>query len=361
MEIFERWGYNYLKLPAFEFYESQREALGRKAGEAITFPDPGTGELLSLRTDFTVQVVKSVSFLRIKRFPLRIYYFGTLYRTGQNCESFQAGVELIGVREIEGDAEVITAIHDYLRSLGLRNLVVSIGHVGIVRKILSGLKAEEREEVERAFREKNVSLLREVFGESVVSELPLAQGGREVLSLLDELNLRREKEELETLGELLETAGVGFTYDLSEVREFPYYTGVVFEFFCPEAGYPVAGGGRYDRLSEIYGEQFPATGGTVYIDLAMNLLSAGVEKKDFFLLDLSEGKRFGFRVAALLRGKGYKVGRDIVRRGIRQSLEYAFSEGYGRVVLIKDEGDVRIYTGPEEFTEVSLKEFLELF
>ena len=361
MEVFECWGYNFLKLPAFEFYESQREALGEKVREAITFRDPSTGELLSLRTDFTVQVVKSVSFLRIRHFPLRIYYFGTLYRVGQSYESFQAGVELIGVREIEGDAEVVTAIHDYLRSLGLRDLMVSIGHVGIVRKILSDLEEEERDRVERAFREKNVSLLREVFGQSVVSELPLAQGGREVLTLLDELNLRREKEELETLGGLLETAGVRFSYDLSEVREFPYYTGVVFEFFCPEAGHPVAGGGRYDRLSEVYGEQFPATGGTVYIDLAMNLLSAGVEEKDFFLLDLSEGKRFGFRVASLLRGKGYRVGRDIVRRGIRQSLEYAFSEGYRRVVLIRDEEDVRIYTGPEEFTRVNLKEFFELF
>jgi len=308
-----------------------------------------------------VQVVKSVSFLRIKHFPLRAYYFGTLYYTGRSCESFQAGVELIGVPETEGDAEVISAIHDYLRSLGLRDLIVSIGHVGIVRSIVEKLRGERRREVEQAFREKNISLLRDLLGEGVVSELPLAQGGSEILDILSSLGFVREREELENLGELLSSGGVRFVYDLSEVREFPYYTGVVFEFFCPGVGSPVAGGGRYDRLSEVYGESFPATGGTVYLDLMMDVLVPEREEKDFFILDLSEDKRFGFRLASLLRDKGYKVGRDIVSRSLQRSLEYAFEEGYSKVVAIKDEKSVKVYTGVGEFVNMSLKEFLELF
>ncbi len=361
VEVFERWGYNYLKLPAFEFYESQRSALGERAKESITFRDPDTGELVSLRTDFTVQVVKSVSFLRMKHFPLRIYYFGTLYYTGGRSESFQTGIELIGVPETEGDAEVVTALHDYLRSLGFRDLIVSIGHVGIVRRILSEVEERFREEVALAFREKNVTLLRSHFGDESVSELPLVQGGEEVLETLSLLGFEEEREELEALGNLLSQAGVAFVYDLSEVREFPYYTGAVFEFFCPQIGSPIAGGGRYDRLSEVYGERFPATGGTVYLDLLMSAMDPRREEKDLFILDLSEDKRYGFRIASLLRSRGYRVGRDIVRRGVQHSIVYAFAEGYRKVVLIRDERDVRLYTSAKEYTTMSLKEFLELF
>lgn len=359
VEIFERWGYNYLKLPAFDHYEVHREALGERVREVITFKE---GEnLIALRADFTAQVVRSVSFFKVWHYPLRVYYFGTLFSTeGDTYERFQVGVELIGVREIEGDAEVISAIHEYLRSLGIKNTTVSIGHVGIVKHLLSKVAEEQREVLREAFREKNLTVIGELLGRDKFSELPLLQGGREVLNALEDLGLKREKEELLRLGELLEEAGVCYTYDLSEVREFPYYTGVVFEVFHPDLGFPIAGGGRYDSLSELYGESFPATGGGIYVDQLLGFLKSEKEKKDYFVVDLTEGKKYGFKIASLLRSKGYKVGRDIVRRAYKHSIDYAFSEGYKKVVVIFDEEDVRVFTTATDYNLTTLKEFLEL-
>jgi len=218
IDVFESWGYNYLKLPAFEQYDAQKEALGSKVRESIALKDLSSEEVISLRADFTTQVVKSISFFKIWHFPLRVYYFGTLFSlSGSTYEKFQTGIELIGVREIEGDAEVIAAVHDYLKALGLKDLVVSIGHVGIVEKILSRVDEEKRDEIRQAFREKNVSLLRTTFSGDSISELPLIQGGFEVLSILDKLGLEKEKRELETIGRLLSEAEVNFIYDLSEV------------------------------------------------------------------------------------------------------------------------------------------------
>jgi ATP phosphoribosyltransferase regulatory subunit len=361
IEVFERWGYNYLKLPAFDHYDVHRKALGERSKGTIVLKDTEEGELLSLRADFTAQVVRSVAFFKVWHYPLRFYYFGTLFIAGKDTwENFQTGIELIGVKEIEGDAEVISAINEFLRSLGLRELIVNIGHVNIVEKIVSGLEEARRESVRRAFKERNLSLLRRTFGDSTVSKIPLIQDREEALSVLSELGLEEERRELEELGRHLENAGVRFTYDLSEVRELPYYTGVVFEFFHPELGVPVAGGGRYDRLSELYGESFPATGGSVYVDRILTLTEHRRSEKDFFLIDLSKGKRFGFKLASTLRSKGYKVGRDIVERALEHSLDYAFSEGYRRVVVILDEKDVRLFTTVKDYTLLTLKEFLEL-
>ncbi len=362
VEVFERWGYDYLKLPAFDHYQVLERALGDRSADAITIKDITRGDLVSLRMDFTTQVIRSVMFHKNWRPPLRIYYFGTLYSLSKDTyERFQAGVELIGVKDIEGDAEVICALNDYLRSLGIHDLKVSVGHVGIVRRVLDRVEEDNREMVKVAFKEKNLSLLRSIFGESDLVNLPVTGDGEEALSVLDRLGFEEEREDLRRLGELISSAGVEFSYDLSEVRDYPYYTGVVFEFFTPSVGSPIAGGGRYDKLSGVYGDDFPATGGTIYVDRLLSLLTPVRASKDFFIIDLSEGKRFGFKIASTLRAKGYKVGRDIVSRNEKKSLEHAFSEGYERAVVVLDEERVKVYTTPVEFTPMSLKEFLDLF
>ena len=360
-DVFERWGYNYIKLPAFDHYDVHSRALGGRASEVIVFKDSEGGSLVSLRADFTAQVVRSVSFFKVWHYPLRLYYFGTLFSSGGNTwETFQAGIELIGVDNVEGDAEVVSAIWDYLRALGIKELVVSIGHVNIVNKLLDRVEEGLRDEVRRAFKERNLSLLKTAFGGGLIPKLPLIQSPEEALAALSELGLEEERRELELLGRYLREAGVRFTYDLSEVRDFPYYTGVVFEFFHPELGSPVAGGGRYDRLSDAYGGEFPATGGSVYVDRLMNLFEPELEPKDYFIIDLSKDKRFGFKLASTLRSKGYRVGRDIVSRATEHSLDYAFSEGYRKAVVVLDERDVKVYTTVKDYTLLTLKEFLEL-
>ena len=362
IDVFESWGYDYLKLPAFDHYEVHKEALGDKVRDAIVLKNLYEGSIVTLRTDFTTQVVRSVSFLNTRHYPLRVYYFGTVFSSaGSTFEKFQTGIELIGVRETEGDAEVISAVHEYLKRLGLKNITVAVGHVGVVNGVLSKLDKEKRETVKKAFMEKNLSFLRTVFGNGPEAELPLAQGGEEVLELLNDLGLEEVEKELRKLGRHLSQEGINFIYDLSEVREFPYYTGIVFEAFVPELGMPVAGGGRYDELSRLYGSDFPATGGTVYVDKLPEVMDFKKERKDFFVVDLSEGKEFGFRIASYLRKRGYKVGRDIIRRSLKHSLDYAFGEGYSKVAVLIDEEDVRVYTTPWDFQVFTLKKFLELF
>ncbi len=355
-QVFERWGYEFIRVPIFESWEDQRETLGERSKSSLVFKDTRTGELLALRADFTTQVLRTVSKLRSVELPLRLYYFGPV--VSQEGESFHTGIELIGVSSLEGDAEVIAAVCSFLKELGLKDFKVSVGHVGVVEKVLSSV--EDKEAVRKAFLEKDISFLRRRFGSSPFSELPLMQGDEGVLELLDGMGLGSVKEELREVGRMLSSAGVDFFFDLSEIRELPYYTGIVFEVFHPSLGSPVAGGGRYDKLSRMFGSDLPSTGGTVYVDRVIEVLgSSSRAEKDVFVVDLS-GEGLGFEVASSLRSRGLKVGRDMVRRDLEESLDYAFGSGYRLAVVVLSKERVRVYRTREDFSEVPLDKVHEL-
>lgn len=346
-KVFESWGYEFIKVPLIEPWENQRRSLGGRSEDAIVFKDSRSGDLLALRVDFTTQVVRTVVNWRNLELPLRVYYFGSVASYGG--EFIHTGIELIGVSDLEGDAEVISAVYQLLKDIGLRELTVNIGHVGVVERVLSSV--EDREEVRRAFLEKDLTYLRRRFGPPV-ADLPLMQGGKDILDVLDDMGFNDLKTDLIRIGEMLTYTGVEFIYDLSEIRDLPYYTGVVFEVFHPDLGLPVAGGGRYDRLSSLFGKDIPSTGGTVYVDRVLDLIGPGSRlSKDVFVIDTTSSKEMGFKVASMLRDRGYKVGRDIVKRDYRESLAYAFRSGYRRAVVVSRDR-IRVYRSTEEFEEL---------
>ena len=61
--------------------------------------------------------------------------------------------------------------------------------------------------------------------------------------------------------------------DLGAIRDFDYYTGVIFEGYGPDFGRPVAQGGRYDGLLARFGRSAPATGFVVQLDMVSEMLT----------------------------------------------------------------------------------------
>jgi histidyl-tRNA synthetase len=55
-------------------------------------------------------------------------------------------------------------------------------------------------------------------------------------------------------------------FDLGILRNFDYYTGIVFEVLSGDLGFPLGGGGRYDRLLASFGRPLPAVGFAVGLD-----------------------------------------------------------------------------------------------
>ncbi|MBQ2134861.1 MAG: ATP phosphoribosyltransferase regulatory subunit, partial [Phascolarctobacterium sp.] len=74
--------------------------------------------------------------------------------------------------------------------------------------------------------------------------------------------------DLRQIYELVEKHGAGkfVSFNLGLYRALDYYTGMLFEVYVPEMGYPVAGGGRYDKMMRGFGLDCPATGFAIGVD-----------------------------------------------------------------------------------------------
>jgi ATP phosphoribosyltransferase regulatory subunit len=252
-ELFE--DYQFVQLPTLEVYSPRSWGLS-----PFLLGTQTDGNILALRSDWTLSLMRFLNSLREVQLPLRVFYWGPVF-SPREMERFQMGIELIGVPFPEGEYEVIKRLVEYLKAMGLEGLSVILGHTQIVKGLCKDEDAKER------LRKKNFYGLRE---EDPLYHLLRAYGGEEVLEEFSERfkEYSPQCEELGHLGSLLRGAGVRVLYDLSEVRLQEYYTGIVFEVFHPEVGYPIAGGGRYDGLFL----SSKAVGGAVYLDLLLEVL-----------------------------------------------------------------------------------------
>jgi len=151
--VFERYGYSEISIPTFE----HTELFALKSGEEIraemyVFRDKSDRELC-LRPEATASVCRMFAQkLQNLQKPLKLSYFGPMFRyerpqKGRYREFWQQGIELIGAKGVEGDAEVIMAANDALKELGLA-FELEVGHLGILRGLMGDLGIEEEKQDE---------------------------------------------------------------------------------------------------------------------------------------------------------------------------------------------------------------------
>ncbi|MRR56168.1 MAG: ATP phosphoribosyltransferase regulatory subunit [Deltaproteobacteria bacterium] len=373
LKVFELWGFRRIITPLLEFQDVMALAIGDDLKERIfRFDDRQTGKLLVIPPDITPQIARIVA-TRMTGYPLphRLYYRGRVLRhaelqSGRSREIFQAGVELIGLDSPEADAEMTAIAVEVLKSLGLSDFKIAIGQVEFFRGIMDSadFSPASRVLLRNAIGKKDVSALRELLENEPVADsvkeellaLPRLFGGPEVLEEADRrVTNDRSRKALDNISQVLDVLdiyGVSdfLTIDLGEIRGLDYYTGVTLEGFVGGIGEPVCSGGRYDNLTAHYGFPSPATG------FAFNIMAllAAVEKKsdvgagkagDFLVFNAKDDRREALEVARRLRKKGFTVARDIIRRALDDSLEYARKMNILHVIVIgaADGADDHVY------------------
>jgi ATP phosphoribosyltransferase regulatory subunit len=364
--VFELWGFRRVMPPLLEFLDVLATGLGDELRDRVfRFEDRHSGRLLAIPPDITPQIARMVA-TRLKGAPLphRLYYSGRVLRhaellSGQSREIFQTGVELIGLESVEADAEMIAMAVEVFRSLGIEGFKVDIGQVEFLRGILESAPLEpgQRAEILAAIGRKDLSALQSVLAELPVADtfkeqiasLPRLFGGREVLNRAAQVAAlpERSRQALDTIAQvlsMLDIYGVGehLTIDLGEVRGFRYHTGITFEGFITGQGAPVCGGGRYDGLMARYGLDTPATGFAFNIMTLLGCLEGRPDvqesaTRDFLLFNLKDDRREALELARTLRGLGFTAARDIIRRGMDESLAYARRVRIRFMVVIGDD------------------------
>jgi ATP phosphoribosyltransferase regulatory subunit len=278
---------------------------------------------------------------------------------GRYREFYQAGVELVGLPNPEGDAEMIAMTVEGLRALGLADFQLDVGQTDFFRGMLEDLGAdpETARGLRSALGRKDVSALERRVGAlgapAAVAEallaLPSLYGRGDVLERAERLvkNARSEAA-LANLAEvyrLLRLYGLADSVllDLGEVRGFDYYSGVHFEAYVSGLGAPLVGGGRYDQMLARFGYDCPATGFAFEVGRAMLALeSQGARPElagpDFYIIDFTADKTQALAIARRYRDLGAAVARDIISRALDDSLAYARQQRARWVLVIGEPG-----------------------
>ena len=363
--VFELWGFRRIITPKLEYEDVLAIGMGEELkGKTYRFDDRQSGRLLAFPPDITPQIARIVATRMADRpLPHRISYSGRVLRqteiqAGRSRETFQSGVELIGLDSPEADAEMIAMAIEAMQGLGLDNFKIDLGQVEFCQGVIqaSGLGGTSLQQLREALSRKDTSAVAAVLAANQVtpqslreiSALPRLFGGSDVLDEAAKVTSNPRSlsalENLRNVLSILDIHGVSnyLTIDLGETRGLDYHTGVTFEGFVTGFGEPVCSGGRYDGLTARYGFDAPATGFTFNV---LNLLQA-LERRpeleassacDFLLFNSCPDRREALQVARQLRSSGFTTARDIIRREFEQSLEYARRMNIRYMLVIADD------------------------
>jgi histidyl-tRNA synthetase len=124
---------------------------------------------------------------------------------------------------------------------------------------------------------------------------------------------------------------IDMSVDAGFARGLEYYTGVIFEVAVPELEKALAGGGRYDRLIELFGgASTPAVGVAHGIDrimLALQLQRVAVkvkEEKAVMVIPVNEElKGEALRISRILRDADIPAEIEVTGRKVAKALEDA--------------------------------------
>jgi histidyl-tRNA synthetase len=135
-------------------------------------------------------------------------------------------------------------------------------------------------------------------------------------------------------------------------RGLEYYTGMIFEVYVPELDVALSGGGRYDKLVELFGgEPTPAVGianGIDRIMLAMQeqkVIPKEAEEKRVVIIPIGDGtKAEALRISCELKNASIVVEFEVMGRKMAKALEDADRRNIDYAVIVGkkelDEGKV---------------------
>ncbi len=276
------WGYRQIMTPTLEYYDTVGVASSTANEKLFKLLDK-RGTTLVLRSEMTAPIARVVaSLLKEEALPLRLSHHSNVFRAieeeaGREAEFFQTGVELVGDGSAEADAEVVALAVACLKAAGVTEFKIALGHIGFLNGLFDSTLdrfPEEQQILKECLLKRDYVGYRHSLGSVPVSDevklelerILRLRGGKEVCSHAELMT--KDPEALASLRHLCEVWDVLNAYgvsdhvliDLTMIGNFSYYTGLIFEGYAADLGFPVCSGGRYDNLLELFGRPAAATG-----------------------------------------------------------------------------------------------------
>jgi histidyl-tRNA synthetase len=249
--------------------------------QLYTFEDKSQRKL-ALRPELTPSLARMVAQqgTNIKH-PTRWYSIPRLFRyekmqKGRLREFYQLNMDILGIAEVDADAELIAAVIDMMRDLGFTSddFKVRISSRTLLDELFnaSGLSKDQSIQLYALLDKKNkidesqfLGELEQIIPQNEISSKILKYFSTATLQEIQ--NISGETPSIVTLKSLFSMLdSYNFSdyimFDIGIVRGLAYYTGIVFEVFDTKKDFrAIAGGGRYDKLVSLYGgPSTPAVG-----------------------------------------------------------------------------------------------------
>jgi len=337
--VFELYGYEEIATPTIEHLELFTIKSGEEIIEETYAFEDKSGRKLALRPELTAPVMRFyIEKFQMEPKPIKFYYFANCFRydrpqKGRYREFWQFGCELIGTDKPEAIAELIAMAYHVLEEAGLRNIILRIGNLDILRKFLDELGANDAS-IMRLIDKKDFDSLKEK-----IDEFEKFQGFIERKSL-DGLEYK-EVERMEEILKFLDEFSVPYNLDLSIARGLDYYIGIVFEIDAPKLGAEkqICGGGEYNLIPLLGGKATPTSGFAIGFDrvllaLEMEGIEFNEKEKPVYIAYMQGMIKEAIKIAKMLRKNGVKVEMDLMRRSISKSLGYANKKGIEKVIIV---------------------------
>ena len=320
----ERYGYDFMATPVFEFTEVFKRTLGDTSDivtkEMYTFETKG-GDQLTLRPENTAGVARAyISEGLAQQVPVKYFYAGPMFRherpqKGRTRQFHQFGIELIGVPDPHADIEVIACGAAVLNALDLQGRVVlelnTLGDaesrsayrsalVGYFNDHRDALSADSRDRLER--NPLRILDSKDEADRRLIADAPVFS---------DFLN-EHSKAFFAAVCGGLDVLGIEYRHNPRLVRGLDYYCHTAFEFTTDALGAQgtVMAGGRYDGLiGQMGGPETPGVGWAAGVERCamlcapppppqrpIALVPVGPEAEDRALMLAEQLRRGGKRV-----------------------------------------------------------------
>ena len=325
----------------------------------------------ALRYDLTVPFARYiVQHQNDIVFPFKRYQIQPVWRAdrpqkGRYREFYQCDADIVGSESLVCEIELVSLVQEVLNELKLRDHTIMINNRKILASLIDSCDSTEYfskitviiDKVDKIGPEKVIHDLKNHIPNQKIAELfeelfNLPDSSREILFWLD--NKLKDSElgqkgiqELNYVVESCNILGVNnLKINLSLARGLDYYTGSIFEVVLNNNSMgSIVGGGRYDNLTEVFGQKNLSGVGVSFgaeriydlmndLDLFPNNLDT---PSKYMIVDKSESAINGLKLLHFLRSKNIPCILYPDNTKLKKQLKYAHSNKIPLVVFIKED------------------------
>ena len=386
-KIFSNYGFQNIETPSFENIDILKGNYGEE-GDKLLYNILDSGDFLKnikidsrtnyknvkskiskkgLIYDLTVPLARYVSMNRDKiSFPFKRYQIQKVWRAdrpqrGRYREFYQCDIDYIGSNSILCEIEIIDIIKEVFLKLNYNNFSIKLNN----RKVLAGIV--EQLDIKERFTDLCISIDKiDKIGISGLSKELLKQkfdkkNIREIIKIFEFKGKNEEK--LNFIKKIIFKSKIGvegidelekilnyrknIIIDFTLARGLSYYTSSIFEVISNDSNQgSLAGGGRYDNLTEIFGlKNTSGIGISFGLERIFNLLEENkLFPKEFkksikvMVTNLGEDlMNYSLDITKMLRENSIPTEMYLTTCKLKKQLQYANNKNIPFVIIVGED------------------------